>query len=66
MRHGYIAVVLLISGVVACSERNMDLEKHYDLPYPPAKVYAAWVSSDTVIPPATAMDINPIVGGHFD
>ncbi|MFT5500120.1 MAG: hypothetical protein ACI88G_000246, partial [Woeseiaceae bacterium] len=56
---------LLISGVVACLERNMDLEKHYDLPYPPATVYAAWISSDTVIPPATAMDINPVVGGHY-
>ena len=43
----------------------MDLEKQYDLPYPPARVYAAWVSSDTVIPPATAMDISPVVGGHY-
>lgn len=43
----------------------MDIEKHYELPYPPAQVYAAWVSSETVIPPATAMDINPVAGGHY-
>jgi uncharacterized protein YndB with AHSA1/START domain len=43
----------------------MNLEKRYELPFPPERVYAAWVSSDTVIPPATAMDINPVVGGHY-
>ena len=43
----------------------MDIEKVYDMPFSPEAVYAAWVSSDTVIPPATAMDINPVVGGHY-
>jgi uncharacterized protein YndB with AHSA1/START domain len=41
------------------------IEKIYDLPFAPQKVYAAWVSSSTVIPPATKMDINPVVGGHY-
>ena len=43
----------------------MELEKRYQLPFPRERVYAAWVSSDTVIPPATAMDIDPRVGGHY-
>ena len=43
----------------------MKIEKYYDLPYPISSVYNAWVSSDTVISPATAMDINPEVGGHY-
>lgn len=43
----------------------MDIEKVYDMPFAPEEVYAAWVSSDTVIPPATGMDINPVVGGHY-
>jgi uncharacterized protein YndB with AHSA1/START domain len=43
----------------------MKIEKHYEFPFPPEIVYAAWVSSDTVIPPATAMDIDPVVGGHY-
>ncbi len=43
----------------------MQILKTFELPYPPAAVYAAWVSSDTVIPPATAMEIDPRVGGHY-
>lgn len=43
----------------------MHIQKQYDLPFPIEQVYAAWVSSNTVIAPATAMDINPIVGGHY-
>ena len=43
----------------------MDIEKSYELPFPPERVYAAWVSSETVIPPATSMDIDPRVGGHY-
>ncbi len=35
------------------------------LAFPISTVYRAWVSSDTVIPPATAMDIDPKVGGHY-
>ncbi len=43
----------------------MKIRKNYDLPFPPARVYDAWTSSETVIPPATGMDINPVVGGHY-
>ena len=43
----------------------MDLEQAYELPFPCEQVFAAWVSSETVIPPATAMDIDPVVGGHY-
>lgn len=28
-------------------------------------VYSAWISPDTVIPPATSMEIDPRVGGHY-
>jgi len=43
----------------------MVIEKQYDLRIPPAEVYRAWVSSDTVISPATSMDIEPVVGGYY-
>ena len=43
----------------------MLIDKTYDVPFPPERVYSAWVSSNTVIAPATAMDINPVVGGHY-
>ncbi len=43
----------------------MDIEKVYDMPFSSQAVYAAWVSSNTVISPATAMDIDPVVGGHY-
>ena len=39
--------------------------KTYKLPLPVDEVYAAWVSSETVISRATAMYINPVVGGHY-
>ena len=41
------------------------IDSTWFLPFPPERVYAAWVSSDTVIPPATKMDIKPEVGGHY-
>lgn len=41
------------------------IEKTKNLPFPVSDVYAAWVSSETVIPPATSMDIDPRVGGHY-
>ena len=43
----------------------MELKKSYTLPFPVDTVYAAWVSSNTVIPPATGMDVLPEVGGHY-
>lgn len=41
------------------------ISKSYVLPFPVARVYRAWVSSETVVPPATSMDIDPRVGGHY-
>lgn len=41
------------------------IEKSWTLPVPRQCVYDAWVSSDTVIPPATRMDVLPEVGGHY-
>ncbi len=43
----------------------MEIQKTYELPFPIADVYVAWVSSETVIPPATKMDVLPEVGGHY-
>lgn len=43
----------------------MEILKSVEVPFPADTVYRAWVSSDTVIPPATGMDINPIPGGHY-
>jgi uncharacterized protein YndB with AHSA1/START domain len=43
----------------------MNINKCYDLPYPVEQVYLAWVSSSTVIAPATAMDLKPEIGGHY-
>ena len=41
------------------------IEKIWELPFAIDRVYAAWTSSSTVIPPATRMDILPEVGGHY-
>lgn len=43
----------------------MLLNKRYELPFPPAEVFAAWVSKQSVIAPVTAIDINARVGGVF-
>lgn len=43
----------------------MDIHKSYSLPFPLAQVYAAWVSSETVIAPATRMEVQPEVGGAY-
>ncbi len=43
----------------------MELRQSYLIPFPVRRTYAAWVSSDTVIAPATKMDIDPVVGGHY-
>lgn len=44
---------------------QLELRRSYDVAFPRETVYSTWVSSDTVIAPATAMDIEPIVGGHY-
>ena len=41
------------------------IDKTYHMPFLPLQVYSAWVSSETVVPPATQMDIDPVVGGHY-
>ena len=43
----------------------MELTKRYELAFDLKVVYTAWVSSSTVIAPATSMDIEPVVGGHY-
>ena len=43
----------------------MEIRATYRIPFPLEQVYAAWVSSDTVIAPATAMDVLAEVGGHY-
>lgn len=44
---------------------KLEFTQRYELAGEVADIYAAWVSSDTVIPPATSMDVNPVVGGHY-
>lgn len=41
------------------------IEMSRKLSFPVSDVYSTWVSSQTVIPPATEMDIDPVVGGHY-
>jgi uncharacterized protein YndB with AHSA1/START domain len=43
----------------------MKIEKSYNLPFPRNQVFAAWISSETVISPATRMNVDPRVGGHY-
>ncbi len=43
----------------------MEIAKSIEMPFAAEVVYQTWVSSDTVIPPATSMDINPVRGGHY-
>lgn len=43
----------------------MDIAKSVEMPFAADIVFRAWVSSDTVIPPATSMDIDPVQGGHY-
>lgn len=41
------------------------IEKACTLPFPVARVYAAWISQSTIIPPATRMEIDARVGAHY-
>ncbi|MGI9400992.1 MAG: SRPBCC family protein [Rhizobiaceae bacterium] len=43
----------------------MRIEKNYLLPFPLEQIYAAWISSDTVIAPAKRMKIEPVIGGLY-
>ena len=43
----------------------MYIAKTIEIPFSADAVYRAWVSSDTVIPPATSMDIDPVPGGRY-
>ena len=56
---------MLMSGWSVLGDISMKIRKVYDFSFPVEEVYSAWVSSDTVIPPATSMDIKPEVGGHY-
>ena len=60
-----LLVILAFCGLKAFGDPALSIEKTYVLPFPVDVVYQAWVSSDTVIPPATEMDIDPRVGGHY-
>ncbi len=42
-----------------------DLEIKRVLPAPVEKVYAMWVSTNTVLPPTEALEINATVGGIY-
>ncbi|MEM7099695.1 MAG: SRPBCC domain-containing protein [Pseudomonadota bacterium] len=44
---------------------QLEIDLTYEVPFPLETVYSTWVSSDTVIPPATAMEVLPEVGGHY-
>ncbi|MEP2532254.1 SRPBCC domain-containing protein [Shimia sp.] len=43
----------------------MDIKKSYTLPFPVDQVFAAWISSDTVIAPASRMLVEPAPGGRY-
>lgn len=41
------------------------VRKRYALPFPRARVFAAWLSNDSIVAPVTKVDIEPHVGGHY-
>lgn len=43
----------------------MQIEKTYRLPFARDRVYATWVSSETVVAPAIRMFVEPRVGGAY-
>lgn len=61
---GKVLILASVSPAIY-GDSTMQIEKTYDLNFPIETVYTAWVSSDTVIPPATSMDVLPEVGGHY-
>lgn len=60
-----VSFLVLTYVQFAWGQTPMKIDKTYTIPFALEQVYAAWVSSDTVIPPATRMDIKPVVGGHY-
>ncbi|MEX0317146.1 MAG: SRPBCC domain-containing protein [Ruegeria sp.] len=44
----------------------MNIDKEYELPFPVSEVFTAWVSSETIIPPASRMNIEPVPGGCYE
>jgi uncharacterized protein YndB with AHSA1/START domain len=59
-----------VSGDLAVQVNNimircMEIDKSYFFPFSPEVVFAAWTSSNTVIAPATRMDIVPVLGGKY-
>ncbi len=43
----------------------MELRQSYTVPSATRQTYEAWVSSSTVIAPTKAMEIHPVVAGHY-
>ena len=39
--------------------------KSYTLPFALEQVYSAWVSNETIVPPASKMEIEPKIGGVY-
>lgn len=42
-------------------EESMKIEKTCQMPFPTKQVYSAWASSNTVISPASTMEIDPVL-----
>ena len=42
-----------------------EINKTYLLPFPMATIYNAWISVNTIVAPATSMEIDPVVGGIY-
>lgn len=43
----------------------MKLDKSWHAPFSVTDVYKAWISPDSVIPPATRLEISATTGGHY-
>jgi len=43
----------------------MKLDKTWQVPFAVADFYNAWISPDSVIPPATRLEISATNGGHY-
>lgn len=44
---------------------NHTITKAYLIEAAVSEVYEKWLSNDTVIPPATKMNIDPVIGGEY-
>ncbi len=46
-------------------DKNLKINKNYEISYPRKAVYGAWLSPKAVVGPATKIEVNPTVGGHI-